>query len=98
MPNIGGPGSKKRMIMGMAGFSIVLYGAELWEKSIVIKSYREKVEKTIRKLLIRSMAYSTVSLEALYVTAGMMPIECKWKKEWIDIDIECTIRKKGNIS
>ena len=85
MPNIGGTGSKKRTIMGMAGISIIPYGAEVWRKAIVIKSDNEKVEKTIRKLLIRiSMTYRTVSTEALYGIAGMMPIEC-WVEERMEI-------------
>ena len=50
------------------------------ENAIAIKSYREKLEKTIEKLLIRiSMAYRTVSTEAHV----MMPIKC-WVEERMD--------------
>ena len=84
MPNIGGPGSRKRRIMGMTGLSIILYGAEVWGRAIGNKTYKQKVERTIRRLLIRiSMAYRTVSTEALHVIAGMMPIEC-WVEERMD--------------
>ena len=38
MPNIGGPGNKKRRITGMTGFSIILYGVQVWGKAIVIRA------------------------------------------------------------
>ena len=79
MPNIGGPGNKKRKIMRMRGSSVILYAAEVWEKAIAIKSYREKVEKTTI-----SMADRTISTEALYVNAGLMPVEC-WTEERMSI-------------
>ena len=57
------------------------------------------MKKTIRKLLKRiNMAYRTISTEALYVIAGMMPIKC-WVEEGMDRYRYGMARKEtGNIS
>lgn len=76
MPNIGGPSSCKRAVLSGAIHSIVLYGAPIWQQAISRKKYREVMERTQRKLLLRvACAYRTVSLAALQVITGITPID-----------------------
>lgn len=55
---------------------IVMYGSEAWYVDTV--RVNEKLKKIQRKALLRiTKCYSTVSNEALWVLAGVMPIDLK---------------------
>lgn len=74
MPRIGGPSSRRRALIVTAVQSMLLYGAEVWHRTLTDNTYRRLMEKTQRKVLIR-MAYSyrTVSTRALQVICGIVP-------------------------
>lgn len=75
MPNIGGPRSNKRRILGNVANSITLYGAELWGDWVDKMTYRKLIEKPQRKIAIRiASGYRTVSTKAIQVIAGTIPI------------------------
>lgn len=76
MPNIGGPGQEKRVIMCSVAHSVLLYGAPVWRRVMKVKKYSNMLLSTQRKMLIRvALAYRTVSTEALCVVAGVIPID-----------------------
>nr|XP_023027234.1 uncharacterized protein LOC111515238 [Leptinotarsa decemlineata] len=76
MPNIRGPDSSKRAILGGVVQSILLYGAPIWYPAMRMEKYRQILIKTQRKSLVRIIsAYRTVSAEAAQVVAGMNPID-----------------------
>ena len=76
MPNIGGPRSSKRRVICSAVSSILMYGAPVWKKALRHKKYVGMMAKLQRKLALRiCSAYRTVSLEAIQVLAGVIPLE-----------------------
>lgn len=77
MPNVGGPESKKRMVLYGAAQSILLYGAPVWSSVVErIPAYKNILEKAQRRGLIRvASSYKTVSAEALQVITGTPPID-----------------------
>lgn len=76
LPNIGGPGSAKRSVLSSALHNIILYGAPVWMDVIEKKKYRQILEKTQRKILLRAaQAYRTVSGLALQVITGTIPVD-----------------------
>lgn len=63
MPNIGGPGERKRRILGVVAQSIMLYGAPVWAKTMGMASYRGALQRVQRMVALRvCRAYRTVSL------------------------------------
>ena len=66
--------------MGVAAMSIMLYGAEIWWIAMKVEQYRMKMERSQKKILLRTArAYRTVSREALQVIT-QLPIE-QWTEE-----------------
>lgn len=54
---------------------ILLYGAPIWSEALRVKAYRQKIERVQRKAALRiASAYQTVSLRALQVVFGVIPI------------------------
>lgn len=75
MPNIGGPSSKKREILAGVVHSIVLYAAPVWHRVMAVQRYRGMLERVQRQALLRvASAYRTVSVRALQVITGSVPI------------------------
>lgn len=75
MPNIGGPSYYKRRVLLEVVHSTVLYAAPLWQKAMRIARYRDIVDATQRRMLLRvTMAYRTVSGPAIQVIAGVPPM------------------------
>jgi hypothetical protein len=75
MPNLGGPGGKKRQALCGAVQSILLFGAEIWNDTVKIEKYKKLLGKAQRKLLVRiCSAYRTTSTSALQVISGTIPI------------------------
>lgn len=76
MPNVGGPGPAKRMVLGGVVQSVMLYGAPVWGAALVMKKYRQMLISVQRKAALRVIsAYRTVSAEAALVIAGMVPLD-----------------------
>lgn len=76
MPNIGGPVSGKREVLCGVIHSIILYGAPIWRKACEIKKYNSMLAGAQRKVLLRvASAYRTVSIAAIQVITGVIPID-----------------------
>jgi RNA binding protein fox-1 len=89
MPNIGGPRSSKRRLLASVSSSILRYGVPAWGTALKTKRNRKKLNSTFRFMAMRvASAYRTISLEAVCLIAGMIPI-CITLEE----DIECYERR-----
>lgn len=76
MANIGGPLPKKRRLLMEACNSILLYGCEIWARSLNVKQRAQKLITTQRIAALRvASAYRTVSAPAVQIIAGMTPID-----------------------
>lgn len=76
LPNVGGPRSRKRVVLNGVTQSVLLYGAPVWYTAMRIKKYAEMLERTQRKMLLRiASAYRTTSTISLQVITGIAPIE-----------------------
>ncbi|XP_037961103.1 uncharacterized protein LOC119690174 [Teleopsis dalmanni] len=76
LPNIGGPGHDKRLLLSRVVSSIMLYASPIWAKSLSIAENRKKITKTYRISALRTIsAFCTVSDEAAFVIAGVVPID-----------------------
>ena len=76
MPNIGGPRSSKRRILGGVINSIILYGASIWGGALKHQKYRVMLLQVQRRVALRvCTAYRTVSTDAALVAAGLIPID-----------------------
>lgn len=76
MSNIGGPLPKKRKLLMEACNSILLYGCEIWARSLCTKQRAHKLLAVQRTAALRvTSAYRTVSASAVQVIAGMIPID-----------------------
>ena len=76
MPNVGGPRSSKRRVIGGVINSIILYGAPIWCSAMKIQKYRNMLLQLQRKMALWiTSAYRTVSTEAAQVMACTIPID-----------------------
>lgn len=76
LPNIGGPEADKRSILAGVVNSALLYAVPIWGHVLKYDKYRAKLKSVQRKALLRvCAAYRTVSLSALQVLAGALPID-----------------------
>lgn len=75
MPNKGGPRSSRRRLLACVSTSILRYGGPAWMAALDIKQNRTLLDRTFRLTAMRvASAYRTISLEAVCVIAGMIPI------------------------
>lgn len=75
LPNIGGPGSKRREILYTVVQSQSLYAIPAWISALRIKKLREILERLQRRSLLRiTSGYRTISTRAIQVLAGIPPI------------------------
>ena len=89
MVNIGGPRSSTRKIIATAALSTLLYGCETWHEVLRWGCYRNLLDKTSRRIAIMiSSGYRTISTNALFVIAGMMPIDLKVRRR-------CQVYERG---
>ena len=73
MPNLRGPGQRKRRLYANVIHSIILYGAEVISRN---KAVREKLRRVQRGVALRvTSAYRTVSHEASAILAGQIPLD-----------------------
>lgn len=73
--NIGGPSSRKRMLL-YGVIQSIMYAAPVWAEWIVYKKYRNLLISAQRKALLRvAMAYRTVSAAGIQVVTGVPPMD-----------------------
>lgn len=76
MPNTRGPKYLRRRILAGVVKSVILYAAPIWAGSTKFKTYRKKINSVYRLAALRvCCAFRTVSDEAAFVIAGMMPVD-----------------------
>lgn len=76
LPNIGGPSSSKRQLLASVVVSTILYAAPVWERALLVDTYRRKLESIYRRCAIRVICgYRTISLDAACVISGLTPID-----------------------
>lgn len=75
MPNSFGPRSSKRRLLATVCTSVLRYGGPAWVPALQVKRNLKLLNKTFRVAAIRvASAYRTISLDAVCVIAGMVPI------------------------
>lgn len=76
LPNIGGPGYDRRILLSRVTSSVLLYAAPVWAGSLKTKEIQRMIARPYRLAALRAICgYRTVSDEAAYMVAGMLPIE-----------------------
>lgn len=78
MPNVGGPGQKKRQLLMSIAQSQLLYAAPIWASALVFDKNVKEILKTQRKMAIRvSSAYCSVSTNTILVVSELQPLPIK---------------------
>lgn len=76
MPNIGGPGYPRRLLLARVVTSVLLYAAPVWAGALKTKDLRRKLNSTYRLSALRTISgFRTISDEAAYIIAAMIPID-----------------------
>lgn len=76
MPNVGGPKQNRRRLLASVVTSVLLYGAPLWSDALKKQLARRKMVSVYRMSALRvASAFRTVSVEAVCVISGMIPLE-----------------------
>lgn len=76
MPNTRGPKYLRRKVLAGVVVNIILYAAPVWAECTKFKTYRQKIISVCRIAALRvCCAFRTVSDEAAFVIAGMIPID-----------------------
>lgn len=75
MPNNSAISSSKRRLLATVSTSILRYGGPAWASALKTKRNQTRLNSAFRLMSIRvASAYRTISLEAVCVIAGMVPI------------------------
>lgn len=76
MPNIGGPRQEKRILLNEVVHASILYAAPIWAKALEVKKEKQKLLSVQRRSALRVVsAYRTVAEQAVFVIAGIPPID-----------------------
>lgn len=76
MANLGGPSPAKRRLLMLTVQSVLLYGAEIWGHITRTNKYRQGLVSVQRRSALRiASSYRTVSGPAIFVIAGVIPID-----------------------
>lgn len=76
MANVGGPTQSKRKLLMETTNSILLYGCEVWGVALEKRYQRKTLLSVQRTAALRvASAYRTVSVEAVLVISGVIPID-----------------------
>lgn len=76
MPNIGGPKYEGRILLSRVVSSVLLYAAPVWAHALNIQETRRKLSSVYRLSALRTIrGYRTISGEAAFIIAGMIPID-----------------------
>lgn len=82
MPNTRGPKYLRRKVLSGVVKNIILYAAPIWAEATRLKTYRGMIGSVYRLSALRvCCAFRTVSDEAIFVIAAMMPIDILARKE-----------------
>lgn len=89
MANVGGPLQNKRRLLMETSNSILLYGCEIWGETMRCKKRANALLAVQRASALRiTSAYRTVSDAAVFVIAGIIPVDLKilermniWRKK-----------------
>jgi len=75
MPNIGGPGGRRRRLYASVVQSVILYGAPVWAEQVARnRRLRERIAAVQRRVALRVIfAYRTFSGDAAAILAGLLP-------------------------
>ena len=91
MPNTRGPKYLRRKVLAGVIKSILLYASPIWAECMKFKSYRQKISTVYRLSALRvCCAYRTVSDEAAFVIAAMIPIDLLAKESHSVYKKECS--------
>lgn len=78
MPNIGGPDTKRRMVLSNVVLSVALYATPTWENAMRYKKYRAMLDRSFRRAALRiCRSYRTAPTAAIQVLAGIPPAHLK---------------------
>lgn len=81
LPNVGGAGYSKRLVLSGAAHSTMLYAASIWLGAMDAKIHENALTSQQRKVLLRAVsAYRTVSATAAQVIAATPPIKLMAKE------------------
>lgn len=76
LPNIGGPKFQKRLLLSRVVSSALLYAAPIWSNAVRVQETRRKLSSVYRLTALRTICgFRTISEDAAYVLAGMIPID-----------------------
>lgn len=76
MPNIGGPNNERRLLISRVVSSVLLYAAPIWATTLATKDTRRRLSTPYRLAALRNVrGFRTISDEAAFVLAGMIPID-----------------------
>lgn len=76
LPNIGGPRYESRLLLSRVVSSALLYAAPIWADALNIQETRRHLSQVYRLSALRTIrGYRTISGEAAYLLAGMIPID-----------------------
>lgn len=96
MPNVGGPGQEKRLVLNGIVNSILLYGSPVWAPALRIKKLKYMLGATQRRMLVRVVSgYRTISTWAAQVVAGVPPIHMLIEEE-VEL-FECGQERSENL-
>lgn len=76
LPNIGGPKSSRRALLANVTSSVLLYAAPIWAGAMKLKTNKRKLLSVNRLSALRAICgYRTISDEAAFVIAGIIPVD-----------------------
>lgn len=76
MNGVNGPTSSKKRLLATVVDSVIMYAAPAWREVLEESKHRGTLEASRRLVALRiPQAYRTVSLEAILVISGMVPVE-----------------------
>jgi len=75
MPNVGGPGGRRRRLYAGVVQSVLMYGAPVWAEDLGrSRRLRERLASVQRRIALRVIsAYRTVSGDAAAILSGLLP-------------------------
>lgn len=97
MPNLRGPGERRRRLYAEVIHSIIMYGAPIWIDAVERdRRIRAELRKVQRRIALRVIsAYRTVSYEAATILARIIPADILMRKH--SRVFERTAEGRGNV-
>ncbi|XP_039303491.1 uncharacterized protein LOC120357376 [Solenopsis invicta] len=96
MPNLCGPGERKRRLYANIINSVVLYASPIWAHIANKKQIKEKMRRIKRHVALRVIsAYRTVSHEASAILANQIPLDILANESARIYNAESGLREEG---